>query len=138
MAALGPVELLFVEFPGNQFTGEIIPELTKLIDEGTIAADRVFEAPGDRAGVPAAHGVADEPHDIGAVIGRKTHRRATGEAVDGEAQPRVLLQRLAELADRVPEFAAHCGTGIAGGAEQRGARTFPKAVEPAAHRVIIQ
>ncbi len=36
MAALGPVELLFVEFPGNQFTGEIIPALSELIDQGTI------------------------------------------------------------------------------------------------------
>ena len=27
MAELGPVEILLVEFPGNQFTGEIIPAL---------------------------------------------------------------------------------------------------------------
>jgi hypothetical protein len=45
MASLGPVELLFVEFPGNQFTGEIIPALSALIDQGTIRViDLVFVA----------------------------------------------------------------------------------------------
>jgi hypothetical protein len=45
MAELGPVELLFVEFPGNQFTGEIIPALSELIDQGTIRViDLVFVA----------------------------------------------------------------------------------------------
>ena len=42
MAALGPVELLFVEFPGNQFTGEIIPELTKLIESGARVATEII------------------------------------------------------------------------------------------------
>ena len=43
MAELGPVELLFVEFPGNQFTGEIIPALRDLLDQGTIRIlDLVF------------------------------------------------------------------------------------------------
>jgi Family of unknown function (DUF6325) len=48
MTELGPVELLFVEFPGNQFTGEIIPALTELIDQGTIRIlDLVFVAKDD-------------------------------------------------------------------------------------------
>ncbi|MGE0539936.1 MAG: DUF6325 family protein [Dehalococcoidia bacterium] len=34
--AIGPVELLVVKFPGNQFKGEIIPELTALVESGTI------------------------------------------------------------------------------------------------------
>jgi hypothetical protein len=33
---LGPLELLVVKFPGNQFRGEIIPELKKLVEAGTI------------------------------------------------------------------------------------------------------
>jgi len=33
---LGPVELLAVRFPGNQFKGEIIPALQDLVDKGTI------------------------------------------------------------------------------------------------------
>lgn len=32
----GPVEYLIVEFPGNRFTGQIIPELGKLVESGTI------------------------------------------------------------------------------------------------------
>jgi len=34
--ALGPVELLVVKFPGNQFKGEIAPALTELVESGTI------------------------------------------------------------------------------------------------------
>lgn len=35
--ALGPIEVLVVGFPGNQFNGQIIPELEKLIDTDTIS-----------------------------------------------------------------------------------------------------
>jgi uncharacterized membrane protein len=34
--ALGPVEILVVKFPGNQFKGEIAPALTELVESGTI------------------------------------------------------------------------------------------------------
>jgi Family of unknown function (DUF6325) len=34
--SLGPVELLIVSFPGNQFKGEIAPALKELVDNGTI------------------------------------------------------------------------------------------------------
>jgi hypothetical protein len=33
---IGPVEYIIVGFPGNQFTGEIAPELISLVDSGTI------------------------------------------------------------------------------------------------------
>src|SRR5512138_2658078 len=40
---LGPVELLVVKFPGNQFKGEIAPALFDLVDNGTIRIiDLVF------------------------------------------------------------------------------------------------
>jgi uncharacterized membrane protein len=55
MTQLGPVELLFVEFPGNQFTGEIVPALSDLIDQGTIRVlDLVFvakDADGNAVGI---------------------------------------------------------------------------------------
>jgi hypothetical protein len=38
---LGPVEYVILGFPGNKFTGEIVPELAKLIDSGTI---RILDA----------------------------------------------------------------------------------------------
>ena len=33
---VGPVEYIVVGFPGNKFTGEIVPELAKLLDSGLI------------------------------------------------------------------------------------------------------
>jgi len=35
--ALGPIEILVIEFPGSKFTGEIVPELEKLIASDTIS-----------------------------------------------------------------------------------------------------
>ena len=34
--SIGPVEYMIVEFPGNQFKGEIVPALKELVDSGTI------------------------------------------------------------------------------------------------------
>lgn len=34
--SLGPIEVLMLRFPGNQFRGEIAPALADLIDNGTI------------------------------------------------------------------------------------------------------
>ncbi len=33
---IGPVEYLILGFPGNKFTGQIVPELAKLIDSGLV------------------------------------------------------------------------------------------------------
>ncbi len=35
--ALGPIELLVMGFPGNQFTGGILPEIERLVDNDVIA-----------------------------------------------------------------------------------------------------
>ncbi len=35
--ALGPIEVLVISFPGNQLSGEIIPELERLVDNDTIS-----------------------------------------------------------------------------------------------------
>ena len=34
--SIGPVEYLIVGFPGNQFNGNIVPALVKLVESGTI------------------------------------------------------------------------------------------------------
>ena len=34
--SLGPIEMLVVKFPGNQFTGEIAPALVELVEGGII------------------------------------------------------------------------------------------------------
>ena len=33
---IGPVEYIILGFPGNNFTGQIVPELNKLIDSGLV------------------------------------------------------------------------------------------------------
>lgn len=49
---LGPVELLVVSFPGNQFKGEIAPALRDLEDSGTIRViDLLFVEKGPDGGV---------------------------------------------------------------------------------------
>lgn len=35
-SSMGPVELLVIKFPGNQFKGEIAPALGELVESGTI------------------------------------------------------------------------------------------------------
>jgi len=40
---VGPVDIIVVSFPGNQFTGEIAPALAELVEAGTIRViDLVF------------------------------------------------------------------------------------------------
>ena len=50
--ALGPVEVLVFSFPGNQFNGEIIPELERLTAAGIITViDGVFVTKDDAGDV---------------------------------------------------------------------------------------
>ena len=40
---IGPVEYVVIEFPGNQFNGEVAPALARLVDSGTVRIiDLVF------------------------------------------------------------------------------------------------
>ena len=34
---LGPIEVLEIAFPGNEFNGRIVPEIARLVDAGTIS-----------------------------------------------------------------------------------------------------
>ncbi len=51
--AIGPIELLVVKFPGNQFTGEIAPALRELVETGTIRIIDLIFAIKDEAGTLA-------------------------------------------------------------------------------------
>lgn len=55
MAEIGPVEYMAVSFPGNKFTGEIVPALKELVDSGTVRiidlAFVVKDAEGNVAGM---------------------------------------------------------------------------------------
>lgn len=48
--SIGPVELLVLKFPGNKFTGGIIPELRNLVESGTIRIVDILFAITDDAG----------------------------------------------------------------------------------------
>jgi hypothetical protein len=40
---MGPIQFVAIEFPGNQFKGEVIPELREVVDKGLIRIiDLVF------------------------------------------------------------------------------------------------
>ena len=49
---MGPVELAVLEFPGSQFTGEIVPALAELVDNGIVRIlDLVLVTKGDDGSV---------------------------------------------------------------------------------------
>jgi hypothetical protein len=57
---MGPIEILIVGFPGNQFSGEIAPALAELVETGQIRViDLVFVAKD-----PAGDVVAVELSDV--------------------------------------------------------------------------
>jgi len=50
--SLGPVEYMVIEFPGNQFKGEIIPALREVVDKGVIRIiDLVFVRRDDQGNI---------------------------------------------------------------------------------------
>ncbi len=75
----GPVDLVLLSFPGNQFTGEIAPALGDLVSSGTVRIlDLVFitkDADGNVAGVELA-----DLGEAGAAFER--HRRRGQRVVD--------------------------------------------------------
>jgi Family of unknown function (DUF6325) len=84
----GPAEYVILGFPGNDFTGEIAPELVKLVDSGTIRVlDLVFvakDADGDvlvvefdeHEGLAA---FAEIDGEVGGLIGAEDIEHATAD-----------------------------------------------------------
>jgi len=48
--SIGPIELLVVKFPGNKFSGKIMPELQALVESGTIRIVDILMAVTDEQG----------------------------------------------------------------------------------------
>jgi CheY-like chemotaxis protein len=48
--SIGPIELLVIKFPGNKFSGKIIPELRALVESGTIRVVDILMAVTDEQG----------------------------------------------------------------------------------------
>ena len=62
----GPIEVIVVVFEGNQFTGDILPELKRLVDAGTVTViDGVFIRK-DADGSVSHEGLDDISEDAGA------------------------------------------------------------------------
>ena len=65
---IGPVEYMIVAFPGNKFTGEIVPALKEQVDAGTIRIiDLAFVAK-DASGDVVAMEVEDLDSEVGAAF----------------------------------------------------------------------
>jgi Family of unknown function (DUF6325) len=69
--AIGPIELLVVKFPGNQFKGEIAPALQELIENGTIHVIDLIFAIKDEEGTLAVLELNDLGDERLAVIAPK-------------------------------------------------------------------
>jgi len=66
--AYGPVEMLVVKFPGNQFTGEIAPALADLIETGTIRVIDLLFVLKDRDGAVMVYELNGWGDEIAAVF----------------------------------------------------------------------
>ena len=65
---LGPVDYLVVEFPGSNFTGEILPELNDLVDRGIVRVLDLVLIKKDDDGSFEAFEIADiEPGLLGGI-----------------------------------------------------------------------
>jgi hypothetical protein len=80
MTTIGPVEYMILGFPGNQFNGDIAPELANLIESGTIRIiDLVFmtkDADGEVAAFEydqhdGLKGFAALDGEVGGIIGEE-------------------------------------------------------------------
>ncbi len=69
--AIGPIELLVVKFPGNQFKGEIAPALQELVESGTIHVIDLIFAIKDEEGTLAVLELNDLGEEKLAVISPK-------------------------------------------------------------------
>jgi hypothetical protein len=64
MMAYGPVEYMVLAFPGNQFRGEIAPELGRLVETGTINLLDLAFIHKDPAGEVTILEVEQEPDEV--------------------------------------------------------------------------
>ncbi len=96
----GPVDWLLLRFPGNQFTGEIVPALSELVESGTVRIlDLVFvtkDADGNVAAVELSElGAAASDYDeldgeIGELLTEEDVAMA-GDALENESSAAMLL-----------------------------------------------
>jgi Family of unknown function (DUF6325) len=89
--AIGPVSYTVVAFPGNQFNGNIAPEVAKLVESGIVRIlDLVFVA-------------KDEQGDTLSLEFDQLDELAGFDAMDGEVGGLVNMEDLDHVADGLPE-----------------------------------
>ena len=103
-----------------------------------IAADGVFKPASDGIGIPGAHRFGNQPDNAVAIIGRHAHCGAADEAVDRRTQTWLVLQRLAQLTQRIAELAGKRRVGPAHEPEQTLAGLLPDAEPPLLDRWIVE
>jgi hypothetical protein len=82
MADIGPVEFMVVAFPGNEFTGEIVPALKELVDSKTIRIIDLAFVTKDAGGNVAAMEIEELESDVGKAF--QTIEGEIGELVNQE------------------------------------------------------
>ena len=98
---IGPVEYVIIGFPGNRFTGEIAPEIAKLIESGLIRIiDLVFICKDD-AGAVLVIEVEDNEDlsvyldldgDVGGIIGQDDIQHAAQDIPAGTSALLILWE----------------------------------------------
>ena len=86
---IGPVEMLAVSFPGSQFKGEILPELSDLVDRGLVRVIDLVVVTKGEDGTVAALEVSELDPEIAAALGSMR-----GDLDDDGLIGRVVPQRL--------------------------------------------
>ena len=72
--SIGPVEYIAIAFPGNKFSGEIIPAIQELQDAGTIRVLDLIIITKDSAGDITAIELSEASAELQATLGRPRHR----------------------------------------------------------------
>ena len=65
--ALGPVELLVIKFPGNQFRGEVVAALRDLVESGAVRIIDLLFVKKDAHGVVTSIELDDSEPDVHAL-----------------------------------------------------------------------
>jgi hypothetical protein len=61
---MGPLEYVIIQFPGHEFTGEVLPELRKIVEKGLIRIIDLTLIMKDEAGKVQAYELADVSQDV--------------------------------------------------------------------------
>ncbi|WP_278234553.1 DUF6325 family protein [Isoptericola sp. AK164] len=126
MKVTAPVELLLVEFPHTEFTGEILAELTRLQDAGTINVLDALAIRRDLDGDVEWLEAVDAGSELGDLVGEPAGLLAEDD-VDAIAEDLAPGSAVGMLV-----FEHTWATGLAGAVRDAGGRLIDMTTVPAA------